>query len=211
MEFRIQCPSCRRVLTAPRLMCPYCGTDLRPLLRLRARLELSFRDVLARLRGVLVKPTETMRQIAAVPDMLGPALLILAASLLLSLRVAAWLPLTALPLALTIIISLFLLLACWLVVSWLVNSVCRLVGGAGTFDQTASVLGYSATPLVIGLLLTEPLIRTPPLSRVVLTPFAAWFIVLALIGLRDAHGLSLARLILLCIILGAAGGLLLWA
>ncbi len=178
--------------------CPYCGYDLRGIFRLKASYELSFIDSLKRIKEISTSPlpTEVWRKIAVAPDYGGPMLIVFAISSLLMLRlfILAHLPFKGVILLLTFVLSSVVLFLVFLLFSFICNKILIILGGGGDFDQTFSVLGYSAVPLFFGFLLTDLLVVLLPnaleVSAYVFLPFFIWFSYFASHGLHIAHDLS---------------------
>lgn len=197
-EETVRCPKCRKSVPVGYSSCPYCGYDLRGIFRLKASYELSFFDSLKRIKEISTSPLSTgvWRKIAVAPDYGGPMLVFLAISSLLMLRlvILARLPFKGVILLFAFLFSSVVLLLAFLLFSFICNKILIILGGGGDFDQTFSVLGYSAVPLFFGFLLTNILVfllpNAPEVSAYVFFPFFIWFSYLASHGLHIAHDLS---------------------
>ena len=163
-EFKeIKCPQCKSLVPLGYIICPYCGYDLRPILRMRARQELTFKDIVRRVRdsipiyGGSLIPTNLFNEIMIAPDALGPTIIIAAFSFFISLiymrlllGVGILMSLNPVVLfVLSLLITLVLNLILFAIYVSFINWLFRLTGATNAeFTTTFSLLGYSLWPLV---------------------------------------------------------------
>jgi len=209
MEKPIRCPSCRNLVPSGYFMCPYCGTDLRLIIRLRMRLRLKMKDIIKRMRDVVMKPKSTMQEIVAVPDYLGPSLITLVLALFLSMRYviissSLGLIIGLYPFLVILFLNVLIAMSIWFIISAIINWIFRLFGGTQTFDQTAAAIGYSLVPIVFGVFLgTLTLIGNPMsggIAIAILIPFVIWSVILCSIALYYASNLPLITCVLASIL-----------
>lgn len=198
----VQCPQCQKHVPVGYSVCPYCGTDLRDVFRLKATYELTLRDTLNRIKRLTLSPlpTEIYSKIAVSPDYAGPFLIILVVAGLLTMRLFSlsiftltfsfnWISVT-----LAFTFTAVLTSLAFLLYSFICDKILRLLGGSGKFDQTFSILGYSAIPLIFGLIVTDVTVfllpNLPDISAFLFFPFFIWFTYFAGIGFHIAHGVS---------------------
>lgn len=203
----IRCPACQKMVPVGYSTCPYCGTDLRQIFRLKATFELSIQDSLRRIKQTLTfSPTQIYSKIAVSPDYTGPMLIFLAISGLLTCRIFissyTVLSFTFNWFSVLLIFTLtsLLTLLSFFLLSLVCNKILRLLGGSGKFDQTFSVLGYSGLPLVFAMFLTNFFLfflASPKVggsitfaSNFIFLPFFVWFSYLAGTGLHFTHNLD---------------------
>jgi len=162
----IKCPSCKNTVSISYAFCPYCGYDLRPIIRFKARREIGIKDiVMNRLRFILIKPHRVFKEIALSPDLIGPFMIFTLAALLITLRFTLVLK------TLTVILFLYLLAVSLIEVfilnifiALIIHFIVRLLGGTGDFSITFSVYGYSYLPMLIGLAAIDIQLASTPTS-----------------------------------------------
>ncbi|MCD6491142.1 MAG: YIP1 family protein [Candidatus Njordarchaeia archaeon] len=172
-EQYIKCPSCGSKVLIGYKICPYCGFDLRPLIRRKASAELTFRDIIRRIEYVSIKPSSVFREIILAPEYSGPFLIVIAGALLLALRFLIVL-LSAIPniqldlmsglaiFLIAFISSSLMFIFIWYLLSLLLHAIIRLIGGIGSFSLTLVIVGYSLTPLILGFFISNNLLFFVP-------------------------------------------------
>ena len=190
--------------------CPYCGFDLRPLIRIKAREEVDLKRILLyRFRNLLYKPDKIFREIALTPDLIGPFLIMLVSAFFLALRFPILLPnsLNLYLFALFFLTSLAVVFTISLFITFIVHMVVRIIGGTGNFAVTLSIFGYSFIPSALGLLIIDLyLLSVPkelitlnsplnliPVFRTAFTMFSVFLLITAFyfsFGLAYAHGMD---------------------
>ncbi len=156
MELTVRCPNCKSNVPIGYPICPYCGFDLRPIIRLKARRELTKWDILKRVKKALFTPWKLHRDIMIAPDSLGPLILILILSMFSAFRttmlIGKFISLVKLYeifrvdllIILSTVAGLFLYTVIWIAVSIYVNFVVKLLGSRPDISLTRSITGYSA-------------------------------------------------------------------
>ncbi len=163
-EFKeIKCPRCKSLVPLGYIICPYCGYDLRPILRMYARRELTFKDIIRRVKdsipiyGGSLIPTDLFNEIMIAPDALGPTMIIVALSFFISLIYMRLLLGVGILASVNIGVLFVLLLPITLILNLIlfaiyvsfINWIFRLIGATNAeFTTTFSLLGYSLWPLV---------------------------------------------------------------
>ena len=224
MEFTIRCPNCKSNVPIGYPVCPYCGYDLRAVIRLRARRELTKWDILTRVKKALVSPWKIFNDIMIAPDSVGPLVIIFIFSVFSALRIIILLgrefPLDILYaifrvdllILLSIIAGLFLYFVSWIFISIYFNFVIKLLGSKPDSSLTRSLTGYSAGILFIPLLVSSVIILTVPntssiealsyvsaLSRAILFIGTLIYLLLLSDGLSKAYSINKILVFLLSI------------
>mgnify|MGYP003880493307 CR=1 FL=1 len=171
-EITIKCPNCKSNVPIGYSICPYCGFDLRPIIRLRAKRELTKHDILLRFKKAIFRPWIILDDIVLAPDNLGPLLIILLLSIittirtLISFHILAGDPLLfgaiklTLFLPLLMISSLCFFICLWIIASFILNTIFRLLGASTDISLTMSLLGYAVGPLIIFSLISTLIISS---------------------------------------------------
>jgi len=212
----IKCPNCKSNVPIGYPICPYCGYDLRPIIRLKARQELTKRDIILRIRDSLIKPWKVYDSVILAPDSLGPLLIIMIISLLTALRLLIVLnkvlgftelsTIADISLLLTLAFAggFILYLCIWLGFSIYTNFILRLLGANTDFSLTRSLVGYSSSVLIlfsaVSTLITvfmpnNPTLTTEPsiigLSRIII--FIGIILVIGMISIGAAKAYFLNK------------------
>ncbi|MHA1615780.1 MAG: zinc ribbon domain-containing protein [Candidatus Njordarchaeales archaeon] len=163
-KLHIKCPNCKSVVPIGYPICPYCGYDLRLIIRFRATREVTLRDIINRLKKALLNPFSLFSEILLAPDLQGGFLLLILLSLLLTLRFEITLnyllpivPATQTALMriihlLTVLLLSFVICFAWAVFYILfLNFFLNLFGAETNFSLSFAILGYSLWPIIIGM------------------------------------------------------------
>lgn len=198
----VKCPHCGKRVPIGYSICPYCGNDIEYVFRLKATIELSFIDTLQRIKKISTfSYVNTLSNITVSPDFAGPLINILAISLLIGFRsfILSSFPLFSILsnrvlLLLMFFFSIIITFSSFTFFSFLSNKILRVLGGEGSFNQTFSILGYSAIPLIFGFITTNIILLVLPnalnISATIFVFFIAWFSYYASVGLHFAHKVS---------------------
>lgn len=155
----IKCPSCKNEVSITYTFCPYCGYDLRPLIRLKARKEVNIKWILLhRIRYLLIKPDKIFREISLTPDLIGPFMIFFLSALFVALKYPILVPLTGTNITFFLLIFVASIAEIFVInifIAGLIHIVVRLLGGIGDFSTTLSIFGYSYIPAAFGLLIID--------------------------------------------------------
>jgi len=215
LELTIKCPNCKSNVPIGYPVCPYCGYDLRAVIRLKARRELTKWDIFTRVKKALFTPWAIFNDIMIAPDSVGPLIIIFIFSFLSALRIMILLgreiPLSALYevfrvdllILFSIMAGLFLYFVIWIFVSIYFNFVIKLLGSRPDSSLTRSLTGYSAGILFIPLLVSSIIVSTissisdlnaiayiSELSRIVLFIGTIIYLLLLSDGLSKAYSIN---------------------
>jgi len=150
----IRCPSCKNDIPITYLFCPYCGLDLRFIIRERLIARLTFRDRVLRIYMLFKDPIRTVEHIATAPDMFGGFLCLLICSVLLLFKSIIifskyGIRLSSTAVGYLILSAMLTQLVLWMALAFLVNLSIRIVGGIGTFRDITSIVGYTQAYFII--------------------------------------------------------------
>mgnify|MGYP000011625429 CR=1 FL=1 len=154
MEY-IRCPRCKNDIPTTYIFCPFCGFDLRFIIREKLITRLSLKDRIYRIYYLFRMPLESMKHIASAPDFLGAVLVsIIGAALLFIKSIAVYLEfigsLSRESLIYLFLNALVLQFILWFVFAMFFHIALSIVGGKGTFGDVVNVLGYSMIFVNIG-------------------------------------------------------------
>jgi len=215
LELTIKCPNCKSNVPIGYPVCPYCGYDLRAVIRLKARRELTKWDIFTRVKKALFTPWTIFNDIMIAPDSLGPLIIMFIFSIFSALRIMILLgreiPLSVLYevfqvdllILLSIIAGLFLYFIIWIFISIYFNFIIKLLGSRPDSSLTRSLTGYSAGIFFIPLLISSVIVSTIPsisdlnaiayisdLSRIVLFVGTMIYLLLLSDGLSKAYAIN---------------------
>jgi len=165
LEDFIICPSCKNRVSIAYTFCPYCGFDLRPLIRIKMSKEVNSLDIfIYRMKNFLLKPDDVFKDIALRSDNLGPILILFTMAFFISLRIFLVPQIVniynyVLFLALSLI-SIFLFLMFF---SLIIHIIVKLVGGYGNFSVTFNNFVYALIPSILGVIINTILSFSLPL------------------------------------------------
>lgn len=130
------------------LFCPYCGYDLRFIIKERLIARLSFRDRILRIIMLVKNPFKTIEHIASAPDLMGGFIVALVCSILLFWKMAILFARSGIGLNLVavgylIIGALFFQIILWISLSFVIHIAMKIVGGVGIFRDVMSLVGYN--------------------------------------------------------------------
>ncbi|MGQ4890868.1 MAG: YIP1 family protein [Candidatus Njordarchaeia archaeon] len=155
----IKCPSCKNEVSITYTFCPYCGYDLRPLIKLKARKEINIKWILLnRIRYLLIKPDKVFREIALTPDLIGPFMIFILSALFVALKYPILSPPSGTNMTFFSLIFIASLAEVFLInifIVAIIHIVVRLLGGIGNFSTTLSIFGYSYLPVALGFLVID--------------------------------------------------------
>jgi len=157
----IRCPICNEVSPQGYLLCPFCGADLTVTYEQKIFPPVTYKEVWFRIKSLIVKPRVIAQEIADNPDTKGAFLFIVAISLGLSIQVVSFVMHTRLldwkfyPVVwiLSWIALLLLPTIVWLLGSWVIRLMTRLLGGKASGKQIRSAVGYGMMPMVLSEIL----------------------------------------------------------
>jgi hypothetical protein len=157
----IRCPICNEVSPQGYLLCPFCGADLTVTYEQKIFAPVTYKEVWFRIKSLIVKPRVISQEIADNPDTKGAFLFIVAISLGLSLQVVSFIMHTRLldwkfyPVVWIVgwIALLLLPTIVWLLGSWVIRLMTRLLGGKASGKQIRAAVGYGMMPIVLSELL----------------------------------------------------------
>lgn len=157
----IRCPICNEVSPQGYLLCPFCGADLTVTYEQKIFAPVTYKEVWFRFKSLIVKPRVIAQEIADNPDTKGAFLFIIAISLGLSLQVLSFIMHTKLLDAKFYIVVfivgwiaiLLLPTLVWLLGSWVIRLMTRLLGGKASRKQIRAAVGYGMLPIVFSELL----------------------------------------------------------
>ncbi|NHJ31989.1 MAG: hypothetical protein FK732_03920 [Asgard group archaeon] len=171
----IRCPICNEVSPRGYLLCPFCGADLTVTYEQKIYPPVTYKEVWFRIKSLVVKPRVIAQEIADNPDSKGAFLFFVAISLGLSLQVLSFIMHTRLldwkfyPVVFLVgwIAILLLPTLVWLLGSWVIRLMNRLLGGKASGKQIRAAVGYGMMPIVfseifIGILFLVALPRESP-------------------------------------------------
>ena len=165
----IKCPSCKNTVSITYTFCPYCGYDLRPLIRFKARKEIDFKRILLyRIRWLMFKPDQIFKEINLTPDLIGPFLIIAFSALMITFRLALVLGtniLNPMVFLFSYLVALLVLFFFLIFYSFLVYIFVKLAGGSGNYSTTVSIFGYSLLPAALGVIIVDIYLATTGLSN----------------------------------------------
>lgn len=148
--------------------CPYCGHDLRSLIRFKARKEVDLKRILLyRIRWMLLKPDQIFKEINLTPDLLGPFLILAFTALLLTVRMGLILGYGLLNLVVffsSFLVAFIVLFFFLIFYSFLIYVFVKLTGGTGNYSTTVSIFGYSLIPSALGVLIVDIYLATTGVS-----------------------------------------------
>ncbi|MCE7744554.1 MAG: hypothetical protein GPJ52_05410 [Candidatus Heimdallarchaeota archaeon] len=152
----IRCPICNEVSPQGYLLCPFCGADLTVTYEQKIFAPVTYKEVWFRIKSLIVKPRVIAQEIADNPDSKGAFLFIVAISLGLSLQVLSFVMHTRLldmkfyPVVFLLgwIAILLLPTLIWLLGSWVIRLMTRLLGGKASRKQIRAAVGYGMMPIV---------------------------------------------------------------
>lgn len=224
MELTIKCPNCKSNVPIGYPICPYCGYDLRAIIRLKARRELNKWDIFIRVKKALFTPWKIFNDIMIAPDSIGPLIIIFIFSILSALRIIALLGREFslfelydifqldLLILLSIIVGLFLHFIIWIFISIYFNFIIKLLGSRPDSLLTSSLTGYSAGILFIPLIMVSIIISMTPsivdlssitytleLSRIILFTGTIGYLIILSDGLSKAYSINRILVFLLSI------------
>ena len=167
-EYTVICPNCKSAVPIGYPICPYCGFDLRPIIRFKAKQELTKYDILMRVKKALIRPWEIHKEIALAEDSLGPFIIALLLAFIFAIRLLITSSNIGLLAGLAIkdlgifffmsfFVSMALMLLIWLVLSIVANLIFKLLGAKTNFPLTRCMVGYSLA-IVIPFLLVNTII-----------------------------------------------------
>jgi|GEM_PF-5892983 len=217
-EISIKCPNCKSNVPVGYPICPYCGYDLRLIIRFRAIKELTFKDILNRIKKALIKPFEVYPEIVIAPDNRGGTLLLVILSVLLTLRLSLvlnhflseLLPKISLlskvlEFSLALLLSFLLCFIGSIIYILLINFSLDLMGAETQFSLSFAIFSYSLWPTIWGVFIsniammsilpeiTENLsITFQELSSLLIFPRTLFLSGLFLTGILTGYGLSKA-------------------
>ncbi len=167
-EDTIKCPSCKNNVSVTYTFCPYCGYDLRPLIRFKARKEVNIKRIIQyRFRWILLKPDTVFKEISITPDLVGPFLIVLFSALLVTFRLGIILGSALFNPVIFLFAfgsSMLILLFILMFYSFLIHVFVKLTGGTGSYTATVSIFGYSFIPAAIGILIVDIYLATTPIA-----------------------------------------------
>ncbi len=151
----LRCPRCKNDVPVIYIFCPFCGYDLRFIIRERLIMGLSLKDRLYRIYYLLRSPLVAMKHIASAPDFLGAFIVFMIGTLLLLLKnLVVYLGfiggISKIAFLYLFLNSLFLQFIFWLAFTVLFHIALVIMGGKGTFSDVLNVLGYSMIYIGIG-------------------------------------------------------------
>jgi hypothetical protein len=157
----IRCPICNEVSPQGYLLCPFCGADLTVTYEQKIFAPVTYKEFWFRFKSLIVKPRVIAQEIADNPDTKGAFLFIIAISLGLSLQVLSFVMHTRLlewkfyPVVFLVgwITILLLPTLVWLLGSWVIRLMTRLLGGKASRKQIRAAVGYGMMPIVFSELL----------------------------------------------------------
>ena len=144
----MRCPKCKNDVPVTYLFCPYCGYDLRFIIKERLIARLSFRERILRIMMLIRNPFKTIEHIASAPDLMGGFIVALICGLLLFGKVAVLFLKNGVGLNLTAVAYLimgavFFQIVLWLFLSIAIHIAMKIVGGVGVFRDVMSLVGYN--------------------------------------------------------------------
>ena len=164
----IKCPNCKSLVPIGYAICPYCGYDLRFIVRFHATKQITIRDIYLRLKKSLKNPLSVYTEVALAPDTRGPLILLLIMALVLSIRLNSVISYTVPSILLNAgLISSFLYFTSILLINLtlsfvfsflyiiLVNFFLSLIGAEATFSQSFAIYGYSLWPSIVMLIISD--------------------------------------------------------
>jgi len=177
------------------LFCPYCGLDLRFIIKEKLIARLTLRDRLVRIYMLFRDPFRTMEHIASAPDLMGGFILMLLCGFILTLKfilIFSWygVGISSISFIYLLISAFTLEMMLWLSLSMIIGFAIKIVGGTGSFREILSLVGYNQVYLLIAHIISllslagsgpvgseSPGILTPAAS--IYIPFIfviAWFV-----------------------------------
>jgi hypothetical protein len=174
----ITCPSCGESIPTDYVVCPYDGYSLVKELREKIKVKIKLREGINRAYRLLRDPRSTiqvMEEVASNVDRKGPLFILFAFSFLYCFRLAAYtnayvngtsgsadmgfiliLGLVA-GLLLGLVVFIFTVIF-WNLITLIVHFGSRFLSGTATYRESQSVVGYSMSPFILGLIILNVLL-----------------------------------------------------
>jgi hypothetical protein len=152
----IKCPICNETSPQGYLLCPFCGADLTVTYHQKVYAPVTYREFWHRFKSLIVRPRKISQEIADNPDTKGGFIFSVAISFGMGLQILAFImhiralewkfyPLVFL---LAWIATFVLPLLVWMICSWIIRSISRLLGGKASGKQFRAAVGYGMLPIV---------------------------------------------------------------
>lgn len=206
MEY-IRCPRCKNDVPVTYLFCPYCGYDLRFLIRERLAARLTFRDKLFRLYFLFRNPLIAIKHIATAPDFTGSFIAIFLAIFTMFLKSIVVLFKEASGISFYAVIYLFLLalmleIILVTILTLIIHIAISIVGGKGLIKDIFCMIGYSQAYFAVAHLISLILVVSAPITGDETALIASvspstflYVIVLILTGIVVGYGISFTHLL----------------
>jgi len=153
----VRCPICNETSPQGYLLCPYCGADLTEVYQEKLFPPVTYKEVFFRIKRLFTQPRVIAQDIADNPDKKSAFLFSLIIAFSFSLQVMAYLihsnsltwkfyPVIFL---LLWVLALLLPIFVWLLGSWVIRTLTRLLGGKASRQQVRAAVGYGFLPVAL--------------------------------------------------------------
>ncbi|MHA1743045.1 MAG: YIP1 family protein [Candidatus Heimdallarchaeota archaeon] len=157
----VRCPICNETSPQGYLLCPYCGADLTAVYQEKLFPPVTYKETFFRIKRLITQPRMIAQDIADNPDNKASFLFSVAIAFAFSLQIVAYLIHThslnwkVYPgvFLLSWILTLLLPILVWLIGSWIIRTITRLLGGKATGKQIRAAVGYAFLPVTAAELL----------------------------------------------------------
>jgi len=189
------------------LFCPYCGLDLRFIIRERLIARLTLHDRILRMLVLMRNPLNAIEHIASAPDLLGGAIICVLCSFvllikLLMLMVKYSIPINAYGVVCLLVASVLTQFLVWIFLAIVLHVGIRVAGGVGSFRDIMSIVGYCQLYLLIGHIVSMVMLSfVPPspdpseLSRALLGSAEVYAPFLIFIAILVGYGASFTHML----------------